>query len=109
MLITDGCSDYIELHLNMVTLFADYHCPSEVETEGVWMYDHASVRLLRLDSQPVSGSSMFSATSIVRNDLLLYFGGLPADSLTLNETSVDWNGFLYTNGPAHRARKVLIL
>ncbi|XP_062514254.1 uncharacterized protein LOC134189877 [Corticium candelabrum] len=99
MLITGGCSSYFEVRFNFEMQLPEYRCPLEPATAGVWMYDPASVRWLRLISQPAYRDTILGPTVIVWNDLLLYFGGIPTNSLSSGDILEDWSGF-YMYRPA---------
>ena len=95
MLVTGGCFDHFELKLNLETLLPQYECPIDVDTSGVWLYKPSTSTWFRLTSQSIYNSAIIGTSSLLWNDMLLSFGGIPHEFLAVGQQPGDWPGFFF--------------
>ncbi|XP_062519889.1 probable serine/threonine-protein kinase DDB_G0278509 [Corticium candelabrum] len=94
MLLTGGCSNNVVMRFNRCTLIVEIKCEADKDTEGVWIYDPDTISWLELSAQPLYHLNVFGVFSVVWNDLLLSFGGLPLEQQSATDhVPDDWNGF----------------
>ncbi len=98
MLLTGGCSNNFAVRVNRYTLIFEIKCEADKDTEGVWIYDPDTISWLELSAQPLYHLNVFGVFSVVWNDLLLSFGGLPLEQESVTDhVPDDWNGFSISN------------
>ena len=95
MLVTGGCFGPATVKLNFDTYLSQYQCHVESSTSGVWLYKPAVNTWFHLTAQSMYHSGIFGTSSLLWNDLLLSFGGLPHESLAIGQVPKDWLGFSF--------------
>ena len=93
MLVLGGCSNYLLIRFYLDTVLMEYGCPVDPSTSGVWVYDPSTITWLRLSSQSMYHTGIIGFTSLVWNDLILSFCGMPPSALKMGGTPADWMGF----------------
>ncbi|XP_062514602.1 uncharacterized protein LOC134190184 [Corticium candelabrum] len=94
IVVTGGCSNTFVARINLNTALPDIICQENSDTYGVWIYDPKSIMWLRLTSSPLYHTDILGPFSVIWNELLLSFAGLPTTPFSEGQVPDDWSGFM---------------